>query len=55
MLPELLSIRASLSVALQVEQKIMKESEQQRADVTYTPEHESQLECDAARRAEDCE
>jgi hypothetical protein len=34
MLPKLLSMRASLSVALQVEQKTMKESEEQRADVT---------------------
>jgi hypothetical protein len=34
MLPKLLSMRASLSVALQVEQKIMKENEEQRADVT---------------------
>ncbi len=35
MLPKLLSMRASLSVALQVvEQKIMKESEEQREDVT---------------------
>ncbi len=35
MLPKLLvSMRASLSVALQVEQKIMKEREEQRADVT---------------------
>jgi hypothetical protein len=35
MLPKLLSMGASLSVALQVvEQKIMKESEEKRADVT---------------------
>ena len=34
MLPKLLSIRASMSVALQIEQKIMKESEEQREDVT---------------------
>ncbi len=34
MLPKLLSMRASMSVALQVEQKTVNETEEQRTDVT---------------------